>query len=151
MQQIIRRITAAVLAGCCMASVPALFAQTFKVVWSTVGEVASAGKEAAPLQGGAKIVRVEVQPAVVAVAVGKQVCISTLQVRAFGPDGRALAGAPLSISIRDDQKPQLQLTHPRGDICMRPTRPDEYPVRFQSKLPAPDDTQRGAQIFLRAS
>jgi hypothetical protein len=151
MEQIIRRIAAAVLAGCCMATVPAPFAQTFKVIWSTVGEVASAGKEAAPMQGGAKIVRVDVQPAIVAVAVGKQICISALQVRAFDPEGRALAGAPLTISIRDDQKLQLRLTHPKGDICMRPARPDEYPVRFQSKLPAPDDTQRGAQVFLRAS
>ena len=34
---------------------------------------------------------------------------------------------------------------------MRPASPGEYPVRFTSKLPAPDDTLRGAQIFLRAS
>jgi hypothetical protein len=34
---------------------------------------------------------------------------------------------------------------------MRPSRKGEYPIRFTSKLPAPDDTLRGAQVFLRAS
>jgi hypothetical protein len=97
------------------------------------------------------VVRVEVEPAVLPVAVGKQVCRSTLQVRAFGPDGRGLAGAPLTIEIRADQKLQLQLTRPKGDLCMRPASAGEYPIRFTSKLPAPDDSQRGAQVFLRAA
>lgn len=133
--------------GCCLAAT----AQDFKVVWSTVGEVVSAGNDAVPIQRGAKVVRVDVAPAIVPLAVGKQVCLSTLQLRAFGPDGRALAGVPLTIEIRQDQRLDLQLTRPNGDFCMRPARPAEYPIRLTSKLPAPDDTKRGAQIFLRIS
>ncbi len=151
MEQGFRRIAVALLTSCCLAAGPAVFGQDFKVVWTPIGEVVSAGKEAMPIQRGAKVVRVDVEPAIVTVAVGKQVCLSTLQVRAFGPDGNALAGAPLSIEIRFDHKVQLQLTHPKGDICMRAARPGEYPIRFTSKLLAPDDTQRGAQVFLRAS
>ena len=151
MEQGICRIAVALLTSCCLAAVPPVFGQDFKVVWTPVGEVASAGKEAMPIQRGAKVVRVDVEPAIVTVAVGKQVCLSSLQIRAFGPDGRALAGAPLSIEIRFDHKVRLQLTHPKGDICMRPARPGEYPIRFTSKLLAPDSTQRGAQVFLRAS
>jgi hypothetical protein len=151
MKQGIRRIAVALLTSCCLAGLPPVFGQDFKVVWTPIGEVVSAGKEAMPIQRGAKVVRVDVEPAIVTIAVGKQVCLSTLQVRAFGPDGRALAGAPLSIEIRFDHKVQLQLTHPKDDICMRPARAGEYPVRFTSKLPAPDSTQRGAQIFLRVS
>jgi hypothetical protein len=126
-------------------------AQDFKIQWSTVGEVVSAQKDAVPIQGGSKVVRVDVEPAIVPLAVGKQVCLSTFQMRAFGPDGRALAAAPLTIEIRQDQRLDLQLTRPNGDLCMRPARTGEYPIRFTSKLPAPDDTKRGAQIFLRAS
>lgn len=151
MEQGIRSVAVALLTSCCLAAVPPVFGQDFKVVWTPIGEVASAGKEAMPIQRGAKVVRVDVEPAIVTVAVGKQVCLSTLQVRAFGPDGGALAGAPVSIEIRFDHKVQLQLTHPKGDICMRPARPGEYPIRFTSKLLAPDATQRGAQVFLRAS
>jgi hypothetical protein len=151
MEQGIRRIAVALLSSCCLAAVPPVFGQDFKVVWTPIGEVASAGKEPMPIQRGAKVVRVDVTPAVVTIGVGKQVCLSTLQVRAFGPDGGALAGAPLSIEIRFDHKVQLQLTRPKGDICMRPARAGEYPIRFTSKLPAPDSTQRGAQVFLRAS
>ena len=151
MKQGIRRIAVALLTSCCLAAVPPVFGQDFKVVWTPIGEVVSAGKEAMPIQRASKVVRVDVEPAIVTVAVGKQLCLSTLQVRAFGPDGSALAGAPLSIEIRFDHKVQLQLTHPKGDICMRPARAGEYPIRFTSKLPAPDATQRGAQVFLRAS
>jgi hypothetical protein len=137
------------LIGCCLATVPPTGAQDFKVQWTPLGEVVSAGQDAVPIQRGAKVVRVDVQPSILPVALGKQVCISALQVRAFGADGRALAGATLAIAIREDQKLQLQLTRPKGDLCMRPASPGEYPVRFTSKLPAPDDTLRGAQIFLR--
>jgi hypothetical protein len=123
----------------------------FKVTWTTIGEVVStADNAAATIQRGTKIARVDVQPAIVEVAVGKQVCIGSLQVRAFSADGKPVAGAPLSIAVREDHKQQLQLTHSK-DICMRPARSGEYPIRFTSKLPAADDTLRGAQIFLRAS
>jgi hypothetical protein len=142
-----RLMAAALAVSCCLA----VTAQDFKILWSAVGEVASAGKDAVPVQAGAKVVRVEVEPAIVTLAVGKQICISTLQRRAFGPDGRALAGVALTIEIRQDQRLDLQLTRPNGDLCMRPARPAEYPIRFTSKLPAPDDTKRGAQIFLRVA
>lgn len=141
----IRLIAIVLSVGCC----PAAVAQDFKIVWSTVGEVVSAGKEAVPIQRGSKVVRVDVEPAIVPMGVGKQVCISRLQARAFSPEGRALAGVPLTIEIREDQRQQLQLTRPNGDFCMRPASPAEYPIRFTSKLSAPDDTKRGAQIFLR--
>jgi hypothetical protein len=147
MQSMIRLIAVAWSVSCCLAAT----AQDFKILWSAVGEVASAGKDAVPVQAGSKVVRVDVEPAIVTLAVGKQVCISTLQRRAFGPDGRALAGVPLTIEIRQDQRLDLQLTRPNGDLCMRPARPAEYPIRFTSKLPAPDDTRRGAQIFLRVA
>ena len=151
MEHTIRRIAVTLLAGC-LAAGPAASAQSvdFKVVWSTLGEALSAGKDAAPIQRGAKVVRVDVQPAVVEIAAGTQVCISALKVHAFAADGRALAGAPVAIAVREDQKLQLQLMRPKGDICMRPARRGEYPIRFTSKLPAPDDTLRGAQVFLRA-
>lgn len=150
MKPSICRIVVTLLTGCFAAAALAQRAD-FKVLWSTLGNVVSTGKDAAKVQPGSKIVRVDVEPAIVNVAVGKQLCLSTLQVRAIGPDSQPLAGAPLSISIREDQKVSLQLTHPKGDICMRPARAGEYPVRFTSKLPAPDDTRRGAQLFLRAT
>jgi hypothetical protein len=147
MEHPIRRI-AVILLACC----PAAIAQIadFKVAWSTLGEVKSTGKDAVPVQPGSRVVRVDVRPEIVAVAVGKQVCISALQVSAIGPDGRPLAGAPLVIAVRQDHKVQLQLTRPKGDICMRPATAGEYPIRLTSKLPAPDETVRGAQVFLRA-
>lgn len=122
----------------------------FKVAWTTTGEVVSAaGREGATMQPGTKVARVDVQPTIVEVAVGKQVCIGSLQVRAFAADGKPIAGVPLAIAVRQDHKVQLQLTHLK-DICMRPARAGEYPIRFTSKVPAADDTLRGAQVFLRA-
>jgi hypothetical protein len=123
----------------------------FKVAWTNVGEVVSSAEGAAvTMQPGTKIARVDVQPTIVEIAVGKQVCMSSMQLRAFGTDGRPITGVPLVLAVRQDHKPQLQLTHLKG-ICMRPARQGEYPIRFTSKLPAADDTLRGAQIFLRAS
>lgn len=138
------------LIGCCLAAATATFAQDFKVVWTPLGDVVSAGKEAVPVQPSSKVVRVDVEPSIVPLTLGKQLCLSSLSVRTFGPDGRALAGVSLTVTIREDQKLQLQLTRPKGDLCMRPASSGEYPVRFTSKLPAPDDTKRGAQIFIRA-
>jgi len=151
MKRRMSRIAIVPVAVCCLAAVAASFGQDFKVQWTAAGEVVSAGKDTVPVQRSSKVVRVDVEPTLLPIAVGKQVCISTLQVRAFGPDGRGLAGAPLTIEIRADQKLQLQLTRPKGDLCVRPARAGEYPIRFTSKLPAPDDSQRGAQIFLRAT
>jgi hypothetical protein len=123
----------------------------FKVAWTTIGEVVSAAAgNAAPLQPGTKVMRIDVQPTIVEVAVGTQVCVGALQVLAFDAQRRPIAGVPLVMAVRQDHKPQLQLTHAKG-ICMRPARKGEYPIRFTSKVPAPDDTLRGAQVFLRAS
>src|SRR5215217_9674331 len=92
-------IVIAVLLGCGAAAPPAV-AQTadFQVVWSTFGEVVSTAKEAPAIKRDSKIVRVDVQPAILEVAVGKQVCLSALQVRAFDRDARSLAGAPMTVS-----------------------------------------------------
>jgi hypothetical protein len=147
MNPMMRLIAIVLSVGSC----PGAVAQDFKVLWSTVGEVVSAGKDAVPVGRSSKVVRVDVEPAILPIAVGKQVCVSAFQLRAFAPDGRALAGAPLSIVIREDQKLPLQLTHPKGDLCMRASAAGEYPIRFTSKLPAPDATLRGAQIYLRVN
>jgi hypothetical protein len=50
-----------------------------------VGEVVSAGKDAVPMSGRRQSGARRVEPAIVPLAVGKQVCLSTLQMRAFGP------------------------------------------------------------------
>lgn len=150
MEHSFRTVAAALL--CLIAPIQgAAQVAAFKVAWMTIGEVSStAGREATTMQPGTKVARVDVQPTIIEVAVGKQICVSSLQARAFGADGRSIAGAPLVIAVRQDHKPQLQLTHPK-DICMRPARKGEYPIRFTSKVPAADDTLRGAQVFLRAS
>jgi hypothetical protein len=151
MAQKIRRTAAAWLAACLLS--PTLGqsqSADFKIAWSTIGEmVSSAEKEAAPVQRGTKIARVEVQPTIVEIAVGEQVCIASLRVRTLDADGRPVAGVPLSISVREDHKQPLQLTRSKG-ICVRPARSGEYPIRLSSKVPAADDTLRGAQIFVRA-
>ena len=96
-----------------------------------------------------KVARLDVAPAVSTISVGQQLCVSSLNMIAYGPDGAALASAPLSISIRQDQKQKLALTRGKTDICVTPEDPGEYPIRFASLLPARDGTTRGAQIFLR--
>lgn len=151
MEQTLRNAVIALLAAGLIGPVPGLAQRAeFKIAWVTIGEVTSpAGSEAATIRHGTKVTRVDVQPTIVEVAVGKQVCVSSLQVRVFGADGRTVAGVPLEVAARQDHKPQLQLTHAK-DICMRPARAGEYPIRFTSKLPAPDDTLRGAQVFVRA-
>lgn len=138
----------------------------FQVAWITVGEAAAsadaqsahAGRQlfstselAAMALHGARVARIDVEPAVLEVAAGEQVCISALHIRAFGADGRPISRAPLSITVRQDHREKLQLARSTRDICMRPSRRGEYPIRFTSMLPAPDGTSRGAQVFLRAS
>ena len=120
------------------------------IAWTNVGEVTSqADSGAATVQRETRIARVDVQPTIVEVAVGKQICMSSFQIRTFAADGKPVAGVPLSISIREDHRMPLQLTHQKG-ICVRPARGGEYPIRLTSKVPAADDTLRGAQVFLRA-
>jgi hypothetical protein len=143
-----RRVTAVL--ACAWVVAAAAQTSDFKIAWTTIGEVvSSAGTDAAKVQRETKIARVDVLPTIVEVPVGQPVCLSSLQVRAIGADGKPVAGVPLSVSVRTDHKQPLQLT-PLKDICMRPARSGEYPIRLTSKVPAPDDTLRGAQIFLRA-
>jgi hypothetical protein len=122
----------------------------FKVAWIDVGEVlSSAANGAAAIKPGSKVARVDVQPTIIEVAVGEQVCASALRVRTFAADGQLLSGVRLAIAVRQDHKVSLQLTRSKG-FCMRPARSGEYPIRLTSKVPAADDTLRGAQVFLRA-
>jgi hypothetical protein len=150
MQQLLRTAAAALLSLLAPIQGTAQVAD-FRISWTTIGEVASStAGNAVAMQAGTKVARVDVQPTIVEVAVGKQVCLGSLQMLAFGADGRLIAGAPLVVAVRQDHKPQLQLTHAKG-ICMRPARKGEYPIRFTSKVPAADDTLRGAQVFLRVN
>ena len=142
----------ALLAAGLVGSVPGLAQRAeFTIAWTNVGEVTSQAPDAAAkVQRDTRIARVDVQPTIVEVAVGKQICMSSFQLRALAADGKPVAGVPLSISVREDHKLQLQLTQLKG-ICMRPARSGEYPIRLTSKVPAADDTLRGAQIFLRVT
>jgi hypothetical protein len=138
---------------------------TFQVVWVVVGELATADNRH-PVRVGrqlfrgsdlmdmtlhdVKIARVDADPAVMQIAVGQQVCLSGLKVRAFDAKGKVVA-APLSVAVRQDHKERLQLQRSKNDICVRPADPGEYPIRLTSLLPATDGTMRGAQLFLRAA
>jgi hypothetical protein len=96
-----------------------------------------------------KVSRLDVAPAVSTISIGQRVCVSSLNIVAYDPGGTALVSAPLSISVRQDQKQKLALTRDKTDICVTPGDAGEYPIRFASLLPARDGTTRGAQIFLR--
>jgi hypothetical protein len=157
--------TATILALCGLAGTAG--ALDFQVAWIAIGEAAaSAGdgsvratRELVPIadltqqltRHGAKVTRVAIEPTVLEVVTGEQVCISALHIRAFGADGRQISGVPLSITVREDLREKLQLARSPRDICVRPSRGGEYPIRFTSKLPAPDGSTRGAQVFVRAS
>jgi hypothetical protein len=139
----------------------------FQVAWIAIGEAAAsagdgsvhAARELVPIadlaqrltRNGAKVARVAAEPPVLEVMIGEQVCFSALHIRAFGADGRQISGVPLSITVREDLREKLQLARSTRDICVRPSRGGEYPIRFTSKLPAPDGSSRGAQVFVRAS
>jgi hypothetical protein len=97
-----------------------------------------------------KIARVDVEPPVMQIAVGQQLCLSGLKVTAYDASGKVVA-APLSVSVRQDHKDRLQLQRSKSDICVRPADAGEYPIRLTSLLPATDGTMRGAQLFLRAA
>jgi hypothetical protein len=143
------RIAAAVLACGWIAATAAAQTVEFKVTWTTIGAVVSSGDPgAAALQRDTRIASVAVQPTIVELAVGKELCVSSLQVRTFGAESKPVAGVRLQIAVRKDQVPALQLTRSKG-ICVRPARSGEYPIRFTSEVPAADDTLRGAQIFVR--
>lgn len=157
------------LSGVVAALVPAPAAtQTadFQIVWINVGEVAAA-VEGRPVRAGRQLFmapdlvqfslnkvtvsRVEVEPAVVALKRGERFCLTSLRVVANSEDRTEVDNAPLSVSVRQDQRERLQMKRGKSDICFRPTNPGEYPIRFNSLLPARDGTTRGAQMFLRVA
>ena len=139
--------------------------QEFQIVWVAVGEAeATTGNK--PRAGShlfmasdlmalsmknVKVARVEVLPSVSTVPAGQRLCVSSLSIKAFDAGGGAVKRAPLSISVRQDQKQKLVLDRDKSDICVTPTVPGEYPIRFASLLPANDGTMRGAQIFVRVT
>jgi len=141
-------------------------AQDFQIVWVLVGEAeANAGDK--PARAGnhlfmasdlmtlsmqnVKVARVDVAPTVSSIPTGQRLCVSSLTIKAFDPAGGTLKSAPLSISVRQDQKQKLALERNKNDICITPSASGEYPIRFSSLLPANDGTTRGAQIFVRVS
>jgi hypothetical protein len=98
-----------------------------------------------------KVSRIDVSPAVSQVVIGTRLCVSSLSITAYDSEARILERAPLSISVRQDQKQKLALKRDKNDICVSPNEAGEYPMRFASLLPARDGTTRGAQIFLRVA
>ena len=77
-----------------------------------------------------KITRVDVQPSVLQIMVGEQLCLSSLQISAFDSSQHAVRGAPLSVAIRQDHKEKMGLKRSQQDICMRPGEPgDAHPAR----------------------
>jgi hypothetical protein len=137
----------------------------FQIVWINVGEVAAAPNgDQAPRAGrqlfmapdlvqlalkNIMVARVTVEPSVIAMAPGEQLCLTGLHIVATGHDRAAIEDAPITVSVRQDQRERLAMKRTKSDICFRPSSPGEYPVRFNSLLPAKDGTTRGAQIFLR--
>lgn len=143
-----------------------LAAQSFQIVWVVVGEAEANVGDRPPRAGrhlfmaselmtfsmkNVKVSRIDVSPAVTEITAGVRLCVSSLNIKAYGDEGAALESAPLSISVRQDQKQKLTLTRERNDICVTPSAAGEYPMRFASLLPARDGTTRGAQIFLRVA
>jgi hypothetical protein len=144
----------------------AILAQTadFQIVWINVGEVAAAS-EGRQVRAGRQlfmapdlvqfslnkvtVARVEVAPEIVSIKPGERFCLTSLHVTANGDDHKAVDNAPITISVRQDQRERLSMRRAKNNICFSPTSPGEYPVRFNSLLPAHDGTTRGAQIFLR--
>jgi hypothetical protein len=138
----------------------------FQIVWVLVGEAASGDAKHSSRVGKQlfmasdlvewslqkmKVTRLEATPVVLQVAVGDELCLSSLELRASAQNQQQpVNGAPMSIAVRQDQKDRLGLRRSRHDICLRPGQAGEYPIRFTSLLPAPDGTTRGAQIFVRA-
>ena len=95
------------------------------------------------------VARVSVDPAVISMVPGEQLCLTSLHITALGHDRALVVDAPLSVQVRQDQRERLAVQRAKSDICFAPTSPGEYPVRLNSLLPARDGTTRGAQIFLR--
>ena len=138
----------------------------FQIVWVVIGEASSASDKDSAHAGrqlfmasdlvskslaNVRIEQVDVTPIVNELAVGQRMCLAKMSIRALGPGKEIVADAPLSISVRQDQRPRLGVSRSKRDICLQPTEPGEYPVRLTSMLPARDGTTRGAQVYLRVS
>jgi hypothetical protein len=138
----------------------------FQIVWINVGEVAAAKNGDAARAGRqlfmapdlvqfslnkVTVARVDVAPSVIPMKVGDRFCMTSLHVQASTEDKQAVADAPLSVSVRQDQRERLAIKRSKRNICFAPTESGEYPVRLNSLLPARDGTMRGAQIFLRVA
>jgi hypothetical protein len=136
----------------------------FQIVWVNVGEAASSSTQ--PRAGRqlfhapdlvslsldqVKVSRVEVEPEISSISLGRRICMTDMRIRAFAADGSPIESAPLSIAIRQDHRHRLSLQRKSNDICFAPEAPGEYPVRVTSLVPAPDGTMRGAQFFLRVT
>jgi hypothetical protein len=141
-------------------------ASPFQIVWVVIGEAASGADNGQAYAGrqlfmasdlmsknmaSVKVEQVEVDPVIHELAVGQRLCVTTLNIRALGPDRKLIEAAPLSIAIRQDHKQRLGLNRTKRDICLLPTTPGEYPMRLTSMLPAQDGTMRGAQVYIRVS
>jgi hypothetical protein len=139
---------------------------SFQIVWVIIGEASSATDNGSAHAGrqlfmasdlvskslaNIKIEQVDVTPAINELRVGQRLCLTSLDIRALGPERELVEGAPLSVSVRQDHKQRLGLSRGKRDICVRPNEPGEYPMRLTSLLPAKDGTTRGAQVFIRVS
>lgn len=136
----------------------------FQIVWVVTGEVVTAS-ENRPTRAGRQlysakdlmsfslrqvtVAHIEAEPAITELATGERFCMSSVRITASGADRAIVQDAPLSISVRQDHKAALRLDRRKSDICVRPTKTGEYPIRFTSLVPAADGSSRGAQIFLR--
>lgn len=139
---------------------------SYQIVWVVIGEASSAADNGSAHAGrqlfmasdlmskslaNIKVEQVDVTPVINQLTVGQKLCLTALKIRTLGPDRELVAGAPLSISVRQDHKQRLALNRTKRDICMQPNAAGEYPVRLTSLLPARDGTMRGAQVYLRVS
>ncbi|MBB6093142.1 hypothetical protein HNQ60_002020 [Povalibacter uvarum] len=143
---------------------PRAQAADFQIVWVVVGDAASSAGDQ-PAQAGrhlfmasdladfalkrVAISRVETDPAVIALNVGERFCLTSLKIIASQQDRSIVKRAPLSVSVRQDQRDAMGLERRKNDICVHPDTAGEYPIRFTSLLPANDGSTRGAQIFVR--
>jgi hypothetical protein len=143
-----------------------LQAADFQIVWIAIGDVTSANAEGSVRAGrhlfmasdvadlslkNVSVARVEVTPQVSALVVGQRLCLTSLRIVATDGKHLPVKQAPLSVSVRQDQRDVLGVDRRSDDICVRPAATGEYPIRFTSALPAADGTMRGAQIFVRVS
>jgi hypothetical protein len=138
----------------------------FQIVWINVGEAAAAADGERARAGRqlfmapdlvefslkkVTVAKVDVEPSTVAIKVGEQFCLTSLDIHATSENRAGVLDAPLSVAVRQDQRERLSIRRGKNNICFKPTVGGEYPIRFNSLLPARDGTTRGAQIFLRVA